>query len=124
MVGAIMIPHLNSFLDKSDLEVYGMAGVAVQTSGTVREAIVAVGGIDNLDDDALVAEANAVLDALPAEVDRQIMDALASAFARELPIHLSWELGDSFAVRITEEPHEGDTRVHIVFVSPDGRTLL
>ncbi len=118
-----MIPALNAMLGGGNRADYERARSALADADSVQEALEAVGILDGLDDDVAL-EARALLDALPASLDESIIAALESAFERDVPALIEWVEGESLAVMISEEPHGGDVRVRIAFVSPDGSTFL
>jgi hypothetical protein len=120
MAAFAMVPHLNSMLEGSDDAAYAAALSALAGADTVRDAVEAVGVLDRLEDHE-VAEALAVLDALPPSIDEAIMAALENALERNARARIEWEEADRIELRITEEP-EGNVR--IVFVCPDGSTFL
>ena len=99
---------------------YERAQSAVEGADTVREAVEAVGVLEELDTE-LVVEARAVLDAIPPSLDQAIIGALESAFEDGAAVFIDWEQGDTMEVRISEEP---DGRVRIVLVSPVGSTYV
>jgi hypothetical protein len=115
-----MTRSLNAMLGGDNQAAYERAQSAVEGADTVREAVEAVGVLEELDTE-LVVEARAVLDAIPPSLDQAIIGALESAFEDGAAVFIDWERGDTMEVRISEEP---DGRVRIVFVSPVGSTYV
>ncbi len=88
----------------------------------VRAALEASGLLEDIEAE-FAAEARAVLDALPPDVDRVILDAILDALDAGLPVEVRWEEAapdTDISVRITTED-EG--LVRITLVTPDGRTF-
>jgi hypothetical protein len=88
----------------------------------VRAALDASAILDGLDAE-FAAEARAVLDALPPEVDRVILDAIGDALDAGVPVEVEWEetaREGGISVRVSTE--DGGL-VRITLVTPDGRTF-
>jgi hypothetical protein len=102
-----------------------------QSPGSVQEAIAGhtrvhgaldASGILDAIDAEFAAEARAVLDALPPEVDRVILDALGDALDAGSPVEVEWEESareGGISVRVSTD----DALVRITLVTPDGRTF-
>jgi hypothetical protein len=125
MPGAIMFPHLNTVFGQPTLDEYRRARAIVDAAGTAGQALEQFGALDGLSD-VEAAEVHAVLEVLPRAVDRAIIAALQSGFARDVAIHLEWvERSDGpIEVRVFEEPHGDEVRVRIAVVTPHGATFL
>ena len=123
--GAIVFPHLNTVLDEPNLDEYRRARAIVDAAGTAGQALEQFGALDGLND-VEAAEVHAVLEVLPRAVDRAIIAALQSGFARDVAISIEWiERADGpIEVRVFEEPHGDRVRVRIAVVSPHGATFL
>ena len=119
MAAALILSPLNRLLGSPDAQDYGLARAAAGGAGSVREAVEAVGVLDQLPEDVR-ADARAELDALPPDVDRQILESLRGAFDRGSPIELTWsEVGAG--TPISHNMTEAAGRVRIEIVAPDGR---
>jgi hypothetical protein len=123
MVGAVMVLRLNEILGDTIAGPYVNAQAALDAADTVRDAVEAVGVLEDMEPD-LVTEARAVLDAIPPAVDEAILAALESAFERGVPVEVEWSRGDVIEVRVREETHGDTERVRIVFVSPPGQIFV
>jgi hypothetical protein len=125
MPGAIMFPHLNRVFGEPTLDEYRRARAIVDAAGTAGQALEQFGALDGLSD-VEAAEVHAVLEVLPRAVDRAIIAALQSGFARDVAIFLEWvERSDGpIEVRVFEEPHGDEVRVRIAVVTPHGATFL
>jgi len=125
MPGAIVFPHLNPVLGDPALDEYRRARAIVDAAGTAAQALEQFGALDGLTD-VEAAELRAVLEVLPRAVDRAIIAALQSGFARDVAISIEWiERADGpIEVRVFEEPHGDRVRVRIAVVSPHGATFL
>ena len=125
MAAAVILTELNEMLADPDGGDYANVQAAVEAADSVRDAVEAVGILEERIDD-IVPEALAVLDAIPAAVDEAIIVALENAFERRVPVVLGWVEADTatIEVRVSEEPHRGDVRVRIHFVSLDGERFV
>jgi hypothetical protein len=94
---------------------------AVASAASVRDVAERLNFFDNWTDD-LAAEGRAVFDALPPEVDRQILEALSGAFERGETITVGWEEDPVISVAVSESAPGGG--VHILLHAPDGQELL
>jgi hypothetical protein len=100
----------------------GAVREAIAGHAGVRAALDASGLLDGIDLE-FAAEARAVLDALPPEVDRVILDALGDALDAGVPVEVRWEEAErdgDISVRVST--HD-DGLVRITLVTPDGRTF-
>lgn len=125
MAAAVILSELSEMLADPDGGDYANVQAAVEAADTVRDAVDAVGILEERTDDIL-PEALAVLDAIPAAVDEAIIAALENTFERGVPVVLDWVEADTatIEVRVSEEPYRGDVRVRINFVSLDGETFV
>ena len=125
VAAGIIFRNLNPVLGESTLDEYRQARAIVDAAGSVGQALDQFGALEGLTD-VETAEAYAVLEVLPRAVDRAIIAALQSGFARGVAIHLEWvERADGpIEVRVFEETHNDRVRVRISVVSPDGATFL
>jgi hypothetical protein len=125
MAAVVILRELSDMLADPEGEAYANAQAAVEAADTVRDAVEAVGILEERTDE-IVPEARAVLDAIPAAVDEAIIAALESAFERGVPVVLDWFEGErgTVEVHVSEERHRNGVRVRIVIVAPDGRTFL
>jgi len=125
VAAGIIFTNLNPVLGDPTLDEYRRARAVVDAAGTVGQSLAQFGALDGLTE-AQIAEAHAVLEVLPRPVDRAIIAALQSGFAREVAIRLEWvERADGpIEVRVFEEPHGDRVRVRIALVAPDGATFL
>ena len=87
-----MTRSLNAMLGGDNQAAYERAQSAVEGADTVREAVEAVGVLEELDTE-LVVEARAVLDAIPPSLDQAIIGALESAFEDGAAVFIDWERG-------------------------------
>lgn len=124
---AVILGPVNGMLADASSPDYANVQAVVAGAETVTGAVEALGVLDTQTEE-VVAEARAVLQALPAAVDEAVMAALENAFARGLPVVLAWVQADSatIAVRISEEPDadNGAIRVRLDFLAPPGDAFL
>jgi hypothetical protein len=100
----------------------GAVQEAIAGHTAVRAALDASGLLDGIDAEFAV-EARAVLDALPPEVDRVILDAVRDALDAGLPVEVEWEEAardGGISVRVSTD--DGGL-VRITLVTPDGRNF-
>jgi hypothetical protein len=120
MAAAAMIPHVNRIVgNPDDAENYGLARAALAGAGSVREAVDAAGLLGDQPAD-VQADARAELDALPADVDRQILESLRGALDRGAPIEVRWTEVEA-GTPISHQASETGGVVHIEIVAPHGR---
>ena len=124
MIGIVFIDVLNSVLGDPTLAEYENARIAVAQAGRVQDAVEATDILDQLDNPAEVAEARAVLGAIPPAVDQAILGALGNAFERQVPVSVAWLEGERIEVQVSEQVIGTGTRVRIAFMSPPGQTLV
>ena len=94
---------------------------AVEGATTVREAVENGNLLDGFPDD-IQAEARAVLDALPDDVNRGVLEALRGAFENGTAVEVFWDENRTDATishRVATEPE----RVTITLVTPHGRNF-
>ena len=111
--------NLNEVLGDTNAEAYGRAQAATSSASSVREAVEGMGILERLKD-AEVAEAQAVMAALPRAVELAILGATSAGFERRVPIGIEWHRGDAISVNVREEA----TEVHIVLTTPNGQDFL
>ena len=99
-------------------ENYAEAKRIVAAAGSLREAVENGNFLDGLQDDHQ-AEARAVLDALPADVDAAFMASLRTALDGNKKIAFKWEEGE-FA---HEARTHTDGTVQLVLQCPNGETF-
>lgn len=95
---------------------------AITSHTGVRAALEASAILDDIEAE-FAAEARAVLDALPPEVDRVILDAIGDALNAGLPVEVEWEEAapdGGISVRVSTDD---DGLVRITLITPDGRTF-
>jgi hypothetical protein len=97
---------------------YRQAKDVVAAAGSLSEAVENGHFLDGLDEEDQ-AEARAVLDALPADVDQSFMASLRDALANDKKIAFGWREG-AFAHEATTDP---DGTVRLWLQCPDGRTF-
>jgi hypothetical protein len=119
MPAAVIVAPLNQMLSDPTAQAYRDAAGALNSAGSVQEALSAVGVLGRFDA-AVANEAEAVLGALPPAIDRTIMAALGSAFDRGVPVTLTWIEDAKIAVRVWEQP----SGLHILFMSPNGQSFV
>ena len=125
MVGLEFPAILNEVLGDATREEYANAQSVVEAADTVHAAVDSAGVLDRLSSDQGRVEARAVLAAIPPAVDEAIMAALENAFARRLPVEVSWLETDieTIEARISEEPYRNGRLLRITFVCRDGATF-
>lgn len=125
MVGLEFPAILNEVLGDATREEYANAQSVVEAADTVHAAVDSAGVLDRLSSDRGRVEARAVLAAIPPAVDEAIMAALENAFARRLPVEVSWLETDieTIEARISEEPYRNGRLLRITFVCRDGATF-
>jgi hypothetical protein len=115
-----VIPKANEALGSPEAGNYEAARAAVDGASTVGEAVENGNLLSGFPED-IQREARAVLDALPADVNQGVLDALRGAFDSGAAVEVAWEqveLEDGISHRI--EPGDGGT-VRITLVTPHGR---
>lgn len=90
---AVILGPVNGMLADASSPDYANVQAVVARAETVTGAVEALGVLDTQTEE-VVAEARAVLQALPAAVDEAVMAALENAFARGLPVVLAWVQAD------------------------------
>jgi hypothetical protein len=80
----------------------GLKDEILAFEGGVLDAVEAFGLLDDLTPDE-VAEAQALLGALPAALDAAIMAVVKSAVARDLPAQVTWRPAYSFELSVLED---------------------
>ena len=125
MVGLEFPAILNEVLGDATRDEYANARSVVEAADTVPAAVESAGVLDRLSSDQGRVEARAVLAAIPPAVDQAIMAALENAFARRLPVEVSWLETDmeTIEARISEEPYRNGRLLRITFVCRDGATF-
>jgi hypothetical protein len=116
----VVIPRANGALGAPEGGTYQAAQDAVTGANSLREAVENGNLLDGLDED-IQREALAVLDALPAEVNQGVLDALRRAFASGSAVEVAWEEVEPEAgISHRVEPGDGGT-VRITLITPHGR---
>lgn len=95
---------------------------AIEGQPGVRAALDTSGILDGVSPE-FADEARAVLDALPPEVDRVILDAIRDALDAGVRAEVHWEEAQPDAGISVRVVVEDDRLVRIVLVTPDGRTF-
>ncbi len=111
--------HLNQVLGGSDTVAYERAQTALADASSVREAVEGAGVLERMTDEQ-VAEAQAVMAALPRGVEMAILGAVSAGFERRAPIGVEWQRGAEISVTIREE----DDTVRVVLTTPNGQDFL
>jgi hypothetical protein len=114
-----VIPRANQALGSTEAGNYQAAQAAVAGAATVREAVENGNLLDSFPDD-IQREARAVLDALPADVNQGVLDALRGAFDSGSAVEVAWEqveVEDGISHRV--ESGDGGT-VRITLITPHG----
>jgi hypothetical protein len=121
MPAVVVMPKANEALGSPGAGNYRAAKSAIEGASTVREAVENGGLLDGFPDD-IQREARAVLDALPDEVNRGVLDALRGAFESGAAVEVIWE-EDNADTTIRHRVATGSERVTITLVTPHGRTF-
>jgi len=119
MIGIVFVGNLNRVLGDARGEAYGRALEAVAGASTVAEAVEGMGILERMQE-AEVAEARAVMGALPRAVELAILGATTAGFERRMPIGIEWHRGEEISVTVREEVNE----VRIILTSPNGQDFL
>jgi hypothetical protein len=124
MAMAVILHPLNVILADPTAPAYAAAAAVVTSATSSREAVDQMGVLRD-QPAPVVREADAVFAAMPAGVDRGILEALRAGFARQSPMALHWDEdtsggGPSVAHRIVEE----DGWLHIRVLAPNGREFV
>jgi hypothetical protein len=114
-------PILRRFLEDPEGEERVVIVEAVNGATSVKDAAERANLFDELNE-SHAAEARAVLDALPPEVDSQILDALKSGVERGVPISLEWQEHPEILADVSEVAETGG--VHILVRTPNGGDFL
>ena len=123
MAGAAIFRPLNDMMGDPNLDDYRTAATAANGARSSLEAVETVRVLERQADN-VVAEARAVLGAMPRAVDQAILGALRGAFADGAPIHLAWEETADAGAAITCDISVENGRVRIVVRSADGTNYL
>jgi hypothetical protein len=114
-------PLFESAIGDPEGRVRGSAHTAVSSAESVRDAAERLNLFDDLTEDQ-ASETRAVFDALPPEVDRQILEALSGALERGAAITVGWQEDPVISAEVSETTPGGG--VHILLHCPDGREFL
>jgi hypothetical protein len=113
------MPKANEALGSPGEGNYRAARAALENASTVREAVENGGLLDGFPED-IQREARAVLDALPDDVNRGVLEALREAFENGAAVEVLWEQTtpeSGISHRVATETE----RVTITLVTPHGR---
>jgi hypothetical protein len=119
----VVLRPLNQMLSDPTTQAYRDAAAAVEAAASVRDAVSSIGVLDAFEP-AIVAEAQAVLGAIPPAINEAIIAALSSAFERQLPVSVAWLEDPKIAVRVWEQPQADGFLVNILVLSPNGQTFV
>ncbi len=127
MAMSVMLPPMNAMLADPASTKYADAATVVAQANSCRDAVGQLGLLEGLSPEVL-REAEAVLAALPTEVDQGILVALRAGFRQRSPMSLHWDRDESkgaptIAHRVDEQD-EQDNWVHIHVVAPDGERFI
>lgn len=123
MIGIAFTKVLNDALGDPTSTDYERAQQSSAQAERIIDSVEDLGILNRLDSPSEIAEARAVLGAIPPAVDRAILGALRSAFERQAPVRVAWVQGEGIEVQISEQSLDDVVGVHIVFRSPPGQTL-
>jgi len=115
------MPAANEALGSPGAGNYRAARSAVEGASTVREAVENGGLLEGFPE-AIQREARAVLDALPDDVNRGVLEALRGAFESGAAVEVFWEETTVDAGISHRVGTEGE-RVSITLVTPHGRNF-
>jgi hypothetical protein len=114
-------PIFRRFLEDPDGEERVVIVEAVSGATSVRDAVERANLFDTLSE-AHAAEGRAVLEALPPEVDTQILEALKDGINRGVPMSFDWREHADISAEISEIAESRG--VHILVRSPDGAEFV
>jgi hypothetical protein len=115
------MPKANEALGSPGEGNYRAAKSSVEGASTVREAVENGGLLDGFPED-IQREARAVLDALPDDVNRGVLEALRDAFENGSAVEVFWEENTADA-GISHRVATETERISITLVTPHGRNF-
>ncbi|HEY1653300.1 MAG TPA: hypothetical protein VGG09_15550 [Acidimicrobiales bacterium] len=121
MPALVVFHKANEALGSPDAGNYRAARSALEGAITVREAVENSNLLDGFPED-IQQEARAVLDSLPDEVNRGVLEALRSALESGAAVEVFWEentADSAISHRVAAETE----RVTITLVTPHGRNF-
>jgi hypothetical protein len=121
MPAVIVMNPANEALGRPDSGNYRAARSAVEGATTVRDAVENGGLLEGFPEE-IQREARAVLDSLPDEVNRGVLEALRDAFESGSAVEVFWEENTADSA-ISHRVGTETERVTITLVTPHGRTF-
>lgn len=121
MPAVVVMHQANEALGSPESGNYQAAKSAIENATTVREAVENGGLLAGFPED-IQREAQAVLDALPDEVNRGVLEALRGAFESGAAVEVLWEENTADA-GISHRVATETERVAITLVTPHGRNF-
>lgn len=115
------MPKANEALGSPGEQNYLAARAALENAATIREAVESGGLLDGFPED-IQREARAVLDALPDDVNRGVLEALRDAFESGAAVEVFWEENTADA-EISHRVASETERISITLVTPHGRNF-